>query len=212
MSDSQRLWPLRLLAVWPSSTATPVAARGQRCRLGLHRPSQELLELLPSISDSCSYVAIQNKTSRQSQRKKVVLVRPKILAQYSRNRFPSLLMLMLGGATHYTQLVDLHEWSCQHHNDNQIGVQDKMASIGAALSGLKNSSFTTMGAEKLPDQMHDLKIRDDNEVQVTNINGKGAETGHIIVTTTGGRNGQPKLTKCKSAWEDMLNTEHAVTF
>jgi hypothetical protein len=36
-----------------------------------------------------------------------------------------------------------------------------MASIGAALSGLKNSSFTTMGAEKLPDQMHDLKIRDD---------------------------------------------------
>ncbi|EEE52019.1 hypothetical protein OsJ_33736 [Oryza sativa Japonica Group] len=71
MSDPQRLWPLRLLAVWPSSTATPVAARGQRCRLGLHRPSQELLELLPSISDSCSYVAIQNKTSRQSQRKKV---------------------------------------------------------------------------------------------------------------------------------------------
>ncbi|KAF2910590.1 hypothetical protein DAI22_11g111900 [Oryza sativa Japonica Group] len=70
MSDPQRLWPLRLLAVWPSSTATPVAARGQRCRLGLHRPSQELLELLPSISDSCSYVAIQNKTSRQSQRKK----------------------------------------------------------------------------------------------------------------------------------------------
>uniref|UniRef100_A0A0E0BIA4 Uncharacterized protein n=1 Tax=Oryza glumipatula TaxID=40148 RepID=A0A0E0BIA4_9ORYZ len=138
--------------------------------------------------------------------------RPKILAQYSRNRFPSLLMLMLGGATHYTQLVDLHEWSCQHHNDNQIGVQDKMASIGAALSGLKNSSFTTMGAEKLPDQMHDLKIRDDNEVQVTNINGKGAETGHIIVTTTGGRNGQPKLTKCKSAWEDMLNTEHAELF
>ena len=68
-----------------------------------------------------------------------------------------------------------------------------MGSVGVAPSGLKNSSSTSMGAEKLPDQMHDLKIRDDNEVQVTNINGKGAETGHIIVTTTGGRNGQPKL-------------------
>uniref|UniRef100_A0A0E0LKE0 Uncharacterized protein n=1 Tax=Oryza punctata TaxID=4537 RepID=A0A0E0LKE0_ORYPU len=68
----------------------------------------------------------------------------------------------------------------------------EMASIRAALSGLKNSSITSMGAEKLPDQMHDLKIRDDKEVQVTNINGKGTKTGHIIVTTTGGRNDQPK--------------------
>uniref|UniRef100_A0A0D9Y646 non-specific serine/threonine protein kinase n=1 Tax=Oryza glumipatula TaxID=40148 RepID=A0A0D9Y646_9ORYZ len=51
-----------------------------------------------------------------------------------------------------------------------------------------------MGAEKLPDQMHDLKIRDDKEVEATIINGKGTETGHIIVTTTGGRNGQPKQT------------------
>jgi hypothetical protein len=30
------------------------------------------------------------------------------------------------------------------------------------------------------------------EVEVTIINGKGTETGHIIVTTTGGKNGQPK--------------------
>jgi hypothetical protein len=83
-----------------------------------------------------------------------------------------------------------------------------MASIGAALSGLKNSSFTTMGAEKLPDQMHDLKIRDDNEVQVTNINGKGAETGHIIVTTTGGRNGQPKLV---ISWYNVVISEQMLS-
>jgi hypothetical protein len=30
------------------------------------------------------------------------------------------------------------------------------------------------------------------EVEATIINGKGTETGHIIVTTTGGMNGQPK--------------------
>jgi serine/threonine protein kinase len=69
-----------------------------------------------------------------------------------------------------------------------------MGSVGVAPSGLKNSSSTSMGAEKLPDQMHDLKIRDDKEVEATIINGKGTETGHIIVTTTGGRNGQPKQT------------------
>ncbi|KAM3348606.1 hypothetical protein ACQJBY_022093 [Aegilops geniculata] len=69
-----------------------------------------------------------------------------------------------------------------------------MASVGVAPSGHKNSSGTSMGAEKLPDQMNDLKIRDDKEVEATIINGKGTETGHIIVTTTGGKNGQPKQT------------------
>uniref|UniRef100_I1P1Q5 Uncharacterized protein n=1 Tax=Oryza glaberrima TaxID=4538 RepID=I1P1Q5_ORYGL len=29
-------------------------------------------------------------------------------------------MLMLGGATHYAQLMDLQEWSYQHINDKQI--------------------------------------------------------------------------------------------
>ncbi|KAF0919471.1 hypothetical protein E2562_029596 [Oryza meyeriana var. granulata] len=69
-----------------------------------------------------------------------------------------------------------------------------MASVGVAPSGLKNSSSTSKGVEKLPDQLNDLKIRDDKEVEATIINGKGTETGHIIVTTTGGRNGQPKQT------------------
>ena len=29
-------------------------------------------------------------------------------------------MLMLGGAIHYAQLMDLQEWSCQQINDKQI--------------------------------------------------------------------------------------------
>ena len=37
------------------------------------------------------------------------------------------------------------------------------------------------------------------EVEATIINGKGTETGHIIVTTTGGKNGQPKqVTVCSN--------------
>jgi hypothetical protein len=69
-----------------------------------------------------------------------------------------------------------------------------MASAGVAPSGYKNSSSTSIGADKLQDHMNELKIRDDKEVEATIINGKGTETGHIIVTTTGGKNGQPKQT------------------
>ena len=36
-----------------------------------------------------------------------------------------------------------------------------MASVGVAPSGYKNSSNTSMGVEKLPEQMNELKIRDD---------------------------------------------------
>ena len=103
-----------------------------------------------------------------------------------------------------------------------------MASAGVAPAGYKNSSSTSIGADKLQDHMNELKIRDDKvknwrwidilfwancscsrfvkmgrfckiwlewqmqEVEATIINGKGTETGHIIVTTTGGKNGQPK--------------------
>lgn len=36
-----------------------------------------------------------------------------------------------------------------------------MASAGVAPSGYKNSSSTSIGAEKLQDHMNELKIRDD---------------------------------------------------
>ncbi|KAJ0589789.1 putative shaggy-related protein kinase NtK-1 CMGC-GSK family [Helianthus annuus] len=51
-----------------------------------------------------------------------------------------------------------------------------------------------IAAEKLPDEMNDMKIRDDREMEPAIVDGNGAETGHIIVTTIGGRNGQPKQT------------------
>ncbi|XP_050938240.1 glycogen synthase kinase-3 homolog MsK-3-like [Cucumis melo] len=39
-----------------------------------------------------------------------------------------------------------------------------------------------------------MKIRDDKEIEATVVDGNGTETGHIIVTTIGGKNGQPKQT------------------
>ncbi|XP_020592250.1 shaggy-related protein kinase NtK-1-like [Phalaenopsis equestris] len=70
-----------------------------------------------------------------------------------------------------------------------------MASVSVApLSGMKNASSNTFGMDRLPDEINDLKIRDDKDVEVTVVDGNGTETGHIIVTTIGGRNGQPKQT------------------
>ena len=57
------------------------------------------------------------------------------------------------------------------------------------------------GVDQLPKEMHEMKIRDDKvdnpdekEIEATVVNGNGTETGHIIATTIGGRNGQPKQT------------------
>lgn len=84
-----------------------------------------------------------------------------------------------------------------------------MASVssgGGLLSTRKPiiSSSVTSGraAEHLPKEMNDMKIRDDRghdagddkEIEAAVVDGNGAETGHIIVTTIGGKNGQPKQT------------------
>ncbi|KAL6531477.1 DASH complex subunit ask1 [Orobanche minor] len=66
-----------------------------------------------------------------------------------------------------------------------------MASVGVApTSGLRD----TVGVDRLPEEMNDMKIRDDKEMEATVVDDNGTETGHIIVTTIGGRNGQPKQT------------------
>ncbi|MCE0481465.1 DASH complex subunit ask1 [Datura stramonium] len=49
--------------------------------------------------------------------------------------------------------------------------------------------------DNLPKEMNELKIKDDNagkEMEAAVVDGNGTETGHIIVTTIGGKNGQPK--------------------
>ncbi|CAA3021423.1 shaggy-related kinase epsilon [Olea europaea subsp. europaea] len=56
---------------------------------------------------------------------------------------------------------------------------------------------------ELPKEMHEMKIKDDKaddhednakEMEPTVVSDNGAETGQIIVTSIGGRNGQPKQT------------------
>ncbi|XP_021901942.1 glycogen synthase kinase-3 homolog MsK-3 [Carica papaya] len=70
-----------------------------------------------------------------------------------------------------------------------------MASVGVApASGLREPSGNTTGVDRLPDEMNDMKIRDEKEMEATVVDGNGTETGHIIVTTIGGKNGQPKQT------------------
>ncbi|KAH9670412.1 Shaggy-related protein kinase alpha [Citrus sinensis] len=69
------------------------------------------------------------------------------------------------------------------------------AELGVApTSCVRESSGHTVGVDKLPEEMNDMKIRDDKEMEATVVDGNGTETGHIIVTTIGGRNGQPKQT------------------
>lgn len=70
-----------------------------------------------------------------------------------------------------------------------------MASVGVPrASGLRDTSGYALGAHRLPEEMNDMKIRDEREMEAMVIDGNGTETGHIIVTTIGGRNGQPKQT------------------
>ncbi|KAH9742283.1 Shaggy-related protein kinase epsilon [Citrus sinensis] len=54
-----------------------------------------------------------------------------------------------------------------------------------------------MPVDKLPEEINEMKIKDERvekEMEATVVDGNGTETGHIIVTTIGGRNGQPKQT------------------
>ncbi|RWR94509.1 Protein kinase domain-containing protein [Cinnamomum micranthum f. kanehirae] len=61
-------------------------------------------------------------------------------------------------------------------------------------SGIRANNGNTTAVDKLPEEMNDMKIRDDKEIEVTVVDGNSTETGHIIVTTIGGRNGQSKQT------------------
>ncbi|XP_058089088.1 shaggy-related protein kinase NtK-1-like [Magnolia sinica] len=68
-----------------------------------------------------------------------------------------------------------------------------MASASVVLAtGLRNTSGNAISMDRLPKEMNDMKIRDDKEMETAVVNENGIETGHIIVTTIGGRKGQPK--------------------
>ncbi|KAL0387317.1 UNVERIFIED_CONTAM: Shaggy-related protein kinase NtK-1 [Sesamum radiatum] len=70
-------------------------------------------------------------------------------------------------------------------------------------SGLREAGSHAVGVDRLPEEMNDMKIRDDKEMEATVVDGNGTETGHIIVTTIGGRNGQPKQAKCLETGETV---------
>ncbi|KAK9143488.1 hypothetical protein Syun_012888 [Stephania yunnanensis] len=64
-----------------------------------------------------------------------------------------------------------------------------------------NAKTEKPGFDQLPKEMHEMKIRDDKaeshddkDMEAAVVNGNGTETGQIIATTIGGRNGQPKQT------------------
>ncbi|KAJ6338116.1 hypothetical protein OIU76_007736 [Salix suchowensis] len=68
------------------------------------------------------------------------------------------------------------------------------------------------GYDQLPKEMHQMKIKDEkttnydeNEMEAAIVSGNGTESGQIIATTVGGRNGQPKQTISYMA-ERMVGT------
>eukprot|EP00249_Psilotum_nudum_P022317 c28468_g3_i1 orf=523-1782(+) len=74
--------------------------------------------------------------------------------------------------------------------------------FGVGVPGIFGASGTTgelgVGSgsvEKLPREMNDMKIQEAAKAYQANVmDGTGPETGHVITTTIGGRNGQPKQT------------------
>ncbi|KAF8068568.1 hypothetical protein N665_1142s0019 [Sinapis alba] len=72
-----------------------------------------------------------------------------------------------------------------------------MATVGVEPSATVRDSTGNQAVtdvDRLPEEMNHMKIQDDKEMEATIVNGNVTETGHIIVTTIGGRNGQPKQT------------------
>ncbi|XP_075492690.1 shaggy-related protein kinase alpha-like [Primulina tabacum] len=70
-----------------------------------------------------------------------------------------------------------------------------MASVGVAPTfDIRESGIHDVAVDRLPEEINDMKLRDDKEMEATVVNSNGTEIGHIIVTTVGGRNGHPKQT------------------
>ncbi|CAK8537334.1 unnamed protein product [Lathyrus sativus] len=69
------------------------------------------------------------------------------------------------------------------------------ASVAPA-SGLRdvNAASSVIAADRLPDEILSMRIKDDKEMEASVVDGNSTEAGHVIVTTIGGKNGQPKQT------------------
>ncbi|KAL6594594.1 hypothetical protein ACP70R_040951 [Stipagrostis hirtigluma subsp. patula] len=71
-----------------------------------------------------------------------------------------------------------------------------MASAGVVRSslGFQNDTSSSSDADRLPNEIGNMSIRDDKDIEDVVVNGNGTEPGHIIVTSIDGRNGQAKQT------------------
>ncbi|XP_047263553.1 glycogen synthase kinase-3 homolog MsK-3 isoform X2 [Capsicum annuum] len=72
-----------------------------------------------------------------------------------------------------------------------------MASGSIIPSAGGNPITDAIRIENLPKEISGMKIKNDKgekEMEAAVVDGNGTETGHIIVTTIGGKNGQPKQT------------------
>ncbi|KAL0672968.1 hypothetical protein Bca4012_000949 [Brassica carinata] len=70
-----------------------------------------------------------------------------------------------------------------------------MASVGTLPSSTATRKMNdSVCVDKLPEGINEMKIKDDKEMEAAVVDGNGTETGHIIVTTIGGKDGQPKQT------------------
>ncbi|KAL4188239.1 hypothetical protein AMTRI_Chr09g43120 [Amborella trichopoda] len=87
----------------------------------------------------------------------------------------------------------------QHMNSKSMEANATDASASNAVVPLGTNE--NVGLDQLPKELHEMKIRDDKansldhkDTEAAVVNGRGTEAGHIISTTVGGRNGQPKQT------------------
>ncbi|XP_073001365.1 shaggy-related protein kinase epsilon-like [Typha latifolia] len=90
--------------------------------------------------------------------------------------------------------------------EKALDVDQKTSSSHLDIDGNTSSLNPPMKTEEscfdqLPEEMNEMTIRDEKvddpdkkEMERTVVNGNGTETGQIITTTIGGRNGQPKQT------------------
>ncbi|KAF7844606.1 Shaggy-related protein kinase theta [Senna tora] len=90
-----------------------------------------------------------------------------------------------------------------HEESQSIGREQNVDASEEATVGTSNVSVVAKteksGYDQLPKELNDMKIRDEKgnkynekDIEATVVSGNGTETGQIITTAIGGRDGQPK--------------------
>ncbi|GBG76333.1 hypothetical protein CBR_g22080 [Chara braunii] len=110
-----------------------------------------------------------------------------------------------------------------HSASSTSAVASGIAAPSASMVSAPHRAGASGGAvavDQLPKEMHEMKIRDDRaenggddkDFEAVIVEGNGADTGHIITTTIGGKNGQPKQSISYSAERIVGNGSFGVVF